>query len=69
MFRLLKTRIILAALEAVLSQVDPMFLKEMIDDLIDKVEDHYSESQPIMAACNIVRETFSIPDDIGGDED
>jgi|15BtaG_2_1085339.scaffolds.fasta_scaffold00796_8 flagellar motor component MotA len=65
----MKLRLLITALRFVLSQIDPQMVKELIDDLIDKVEDRYAGQAVVMQACGMVRNVFSIPDDIGGDED
>ncbi len=65
----MKLRLMITALRFVLSQIDPQFVKELIDDLLDKVEDKYDDQMVVMQAVGLVRQTFSIPDDIGGDPD
>lgn len=65
----MRLRLLMAALRFVLSQVDAMTLKMMIDDLLDKVEDTQAGNPVAMQAVALARQTLSIPDDIGGDED
>jgi len=65
----MKLRLLTTALRFVLSQIDPQTVKELIDDLIDKVEDKYADQPVVMQGAAMVRNVFSIPDDIGGDED
>ena len=65
----MKLRLLTTALRFVLSQIDPQTVKELIDDLIDKIEDKYADQAVVMQGTAMVRNVFSIPDDIGGDED
>lgn len=44
----------------------PQQAKETLDDIMDQFEDR---NEIWKAACKYVRETWSIPDDIGGDPD
>jgi flagellar motor component MotA len=65
----MKLRLLVTALRFVLSQIDPQTVKELIDDLIDKVEIQYEKNATVMQAVAMVRSVFSIPDDIGEDAD
>jgi hypothetical protein len=65
----MKLRLLTTALRFVLSQIDPQTVKELIDDLIDKVEIQYEKNATVMQAVAMVRSVFSIPDDIGEDAD
>ena len=65
----MRNRMLAAGLRFLLAQVDPQFVKEVIDDLLDKVEDRYAANALAMQAVQMVRLSFSIPDDVGGDED
>lgn len=65
----MKWRLILSALAFVLRQIDPNDAKALIDDLLDKVEDSQADNAVVMQGVKLVRDVFSIPDDIGGDED
>jgi len=53
----------------------PTFGKELIDDILDKIEDRIAASPStvddaiILPLIKMLRDTAGIPDDIGGDED
>ena len=64
----MKLRLLVTALRFVLSQIDPETVKELIDDLIDRVEDKYADQPAVIQGVGMVRNVFSIPDDINGDE-
>ena len=65
----MKLRLVLSALSFVLSQIDAQTVKELIDDMLDKVEDKYADNPVLMQGVGVVRSVFSIPDNIGGDLD
>jgi len=74
----MKKRLLNLALSAVgeiLKKLPPDKAREVVDDMLDKVEKKIEESpskiddalvQPLLG---FVRSVLSIPDDIGGDED
>jgi len=53
----------------------PTLGKELIDDILDKIEDRIAASPStvddaiILPLIKLLRDTAGIPDDIGGDED
>jgi len=65
----MKTRAIAYLLTLLLRSVSPGMVKELVDDLLDKIEDKYEANTGVMGLVNLVRLSFDIPDDIGGDED
>ena len=65
----MKLRILTAGLRWLLSTLEPQFVRELVDDMLDKVEDRYAENALVMQAVALVRSSFNIPDDVGGDED
>lgn len=67
----MKARILLFLFETLMSRLDPQMVKEIIDDLIDPIEAKLEASGNAMAlqVIKLMRDTLSIPDDIGGDED
>ncbi len=65
----MKTRLIAYAVTLLLRSVSPGDVKELVDDLLDRVEDKYTDNPAIIGIVNLVRQAADIPDDIGGDED
>jgi len=65
----MRTRLIVYILSTLLRQLEPQMLREVIDDMIDKVEDALQDNQIALKAIQLIRDTVGIPDDIGGDED
>ena len=58
----MKSRLLMAALSFVISQIDAEDAKGWIDDLLDKVEDKYADNFALMRGIGVVRQVFSIPD-------
>jgi hypothetical protein len=65
----MKTKIISMLLQFLLSNLDAQFMRELIDDVLDKVEDREQDNVFMMKLISVAREVMGIPDDIGGDED
>ncbi len=65
----MKARAIAYLLTLLLRRISPGLVKELVDDLLDRVENSYVGNPQVLAIVNLVRQSFDIPDDIGGDED
>lgn len=64
-----RTRMMGSSFITLLTLLDNQFVKEIIDDILDKIEDKYADSPGVMLAVSGIRRFGDIPDDIGGDED
>jgi len=65
----MRTRFIAYAVTMILRSINPEDVKALVDDLLDRVEDRYATNPTVMGFINLARQSFNIPDDIGGDED
>lgn len=65
-----------SVLSTLINLIPPQLVKEIIDDVLDKLENHAAslplddpKGNAVLAGCSMVRRVADIPDDIGGDED
>lgn len=59
-------KLLIMLIEAIPDEVIPE-LQDLADDLLDVIEDRYSDNELLMAIVGKVRSGMSIPDDAGED--
>ena len=65
----MKYRLIAYAMSALIRALPPETVKALIDDLVDKIEDQFTDNPVVMKTIEWLREITGIPDDVGGDPD
>jgi hypothetical protein len=62
MMNFVKAQMIFSLITMIIKKIDPEQVEYMVDKGLDYIEEVFSDNTPVIAACDLVREAFSIED-------
>ena len=65
----MRSRLVLFLFTQIINQLPPDTVKAVIDDVLDTIENRFTDNDAVLVSIAYVRRVIDVPDDVGGDED